>query len=130
VPFLGALALAALVWFTFGPTLTSGFLVYDDPVYVTSNEFVQGGLRWPGIRWAFTTSHGANWHPLTWLSHMLDVSLYGLDARGHHATSLLLHFANAVLVFLLLRSMAGATGAALLVAALFAVHPTRLESVV
>ena len=124
------LVLFALVWFAFGSTLTSAFLGYDDPEYVTQNETVQEGLSWSGARWAFTTGHAANWHPLTWLSHMLDVSLYGLDVRGHHATSLLLHVANAVLVFLLLRSMTGAPGASLLVAALFAVHPTRLESVV
>jgi tetratricopeptide (TPR) repeat protein len=126
---LGALVLVVLVCVAFGRTLTGAFLAYDDPVYVTENEVVRGGLGWAGVRWAFTTGHGANWHPLTWLSHMADVSLYGLDARGHHATSLLLHFANALLVLLLVRSMTGAPGAALVVAALFAVHPTRLESV-
>jgi len=124
------LALAALVWFGFGSTLTSPFLELDDPQYVTDNEVVRGGLSWSGARWAITTGHAANWHPLTWLSHMLDVSLFGLDVRGHHATSLLLHVANAALVFLLLRSTPGVAGASLLVAALFAVHPTRLESVV
>ncbi len=124
------LALCALVWFAFGSTLTSPFLSYDDPQYVTRNETVKNGLRWSGIRWAMTAVDAANWHPLTWLSHMLDVSLYGLDVRGHHTTSLLLHAANAALVFLLLRTTTGAAGASLLVAALFAVHPTRLESVV
>jgi len=129
-PFLGVLALCALVWFAFGSTLTSPFLGYDDPQYVTRNEAVRKGLSWSGVRWALTAVDAANWHPLTWLSHMLDVSLYGLDVRGHHATSLLLHAANTTLVFLLLRSATGAAGASLLVAALFTVHPTRLESVV
>ncbi len=129
-PLLGVLALCALVWLAFGATLTSPFLGYDDPKYVTSNEVVREGLSWSGVRWAFTSGHAANWHPLTWLSHMLDVSLFGLDVRGHHATSLLLHAFNAVLVFFLLRVATGAGGASLLVAALFAVHPTRLESVV
>ena len=124
------LALFALVWLAFGETLTSPFLYYDDPGYVTRNDVVREGLSWSGVRWAVTSGDEANWHPLTWLSHMLDVSLYGLDVRGHHASSLLLHALNAALVFLLLRATTGAAGASLLVAALFAVHPTRLESVV
>lgn len=129
-PLLGVLVVIPLVGLAFGETLTSPFLGYDDPDYVTRNEMVRQGLSWSGARWAITTSHAANWHPLTWLSHMADVSLYGLDVRGHHATSMLLHSLNATLVFLLLRAATGAGGASLLVAALFAVHPSRLESVV
>src|SRR5262249_49348239 len=90
---------------------------------------VQNGLTWDSLRWAFTTAHAYNWHPLTWLSHMADCELYGLNPAGHHLTSLLLHAANSVLVFLLLRRMTGAQWRSAFAAALFALHPLRVESV-
>jgi tetratricopeptide (TPR) repeat protein len=126
---LTALALAVLTFALFAPALHHGFLVYDDDLYVTGNPHVQAGLTADGVRWAFTTGHSANWHPLTWLSHMADVELWGLDPFGHHLTSLLIHAANTALVFLVLRSLAGGSWACAFVAALFGLHPTRVESV-
>src|SRR5881397_2992601 len=82
-----------------------GFVSYDDNEYVYENEFVRRGLTWDGVRWAFSGAHAGNWHPLTWISHMLDVSLFGLKPSGHHLISLLLHIANAVLLFLVLKRM-------------------------
>ena len=105
------------------------FINYDDNVYITDNAQVQKGLTSNGIIWAFTTSHTGNWHPLTWISHMLDCELYGLNPRGHHLTNVLLHMANAILLFVVLRWMTGAIWRSGLVAALFALHPLHVESV-
>ena len=105
------------------------FVNYDDDEYVTANAVVQSGLTWHGVSWAFTTGHAANWHPLTWLSHMLDVELYGLEPGAHHLTNLLFHIANTLLLFGLLHRMTGALGRSAFVAALFAVHPLHVESV-
>ena len=105
------------------------FVNYDDQEYVTANLHVQGGLNWAGVKWAFLKPVCDNWHPLTVLSHMADCQLFGLKPWGHHLTSVLLHAINTILVFLLLRSLTGATWRSLFVAALFAVHPLRIESV-
>ncbi len=121
--------LALLTWFVFGQTLNHGFINYDDPDYVTRNAEVTRGLSVDGIVWAFTHVHAANWHPLTWISHMVDCQLYGLNPRGHHLTNLLLHTATAVVLFLVFRQMTGALWRTGLVAALFAIHPLRVESV-
>ncbi len=121
-----ALAVLAAFW----PALNCGFVNYDDPFYVTANWRVQSGLHWPAVRWAFTATDAANWHPVTWLSHLLDCQLYGLHPAGHHLTSLLLHLANSLLLWLLLRRMTGAFWRSALAAALFALHPLRVESVV
>ncbi|HEY3852809.1 MAG TPA: tetratricopeptide repeat protein [Verrucomicrobiae bacterium] len=123
-----ALAVAALV--VFGGALTCDFVNYDDPTYITSNAEVQRGLSAEGVVWAFETSDASNWHPLTWLSHMTDVQIFGMKPAGHHFTSLLLHAANAVLLFLILNAMTGAFWRSAVVAALFALHPLRVESVV
>jgi len=101
----------------------------DDELYVTANARVQQGLTPENIRWAFTTTEAANWHPLTWLSHMLDVQLFGLDAGKHHFASLLLHLLNVVLLFILLFRWTGALWRSAFVAALFALHPLHVESV-
>lgn len=122
-----ALAAAALAAY-FG-ALANGFVGYDDEGYVTDNAHVRQGLSPASVAWAFTTMDGANWHPLTWLSHMADVTLFGLDAGGHHLTSVALHAANAVLLFLVLASMTGATWRSAFAAGLFAVHPLHVESV-
>ena len=106
-----------------------GFVDYDDGDYVFGNAHVQAGLSWAGVKWAFTTGHASNWHPLTWLSHMLDVSVFGQNAGGHHLTSLLLHCVNSVLVFFALRALTGASWRSFFVAALFAWHPLHVESV-
>jgi len=78
-----------------------GFVNYDDPYYILQNQNIQHGLSLQSLRWAFTTGHAGNWHPLTWVSHMIDVSLFGLNPSGHHLTNLLFHIANTLLVFLL-----------------------------
>jgi tetratricopeptide (TPR) repeat protein len=121
--------LAAAVLTTYWPALHCGFINFDDPAYVTANPAVQSGVNWHGLRWALTTGHSANWHPLTWVSHMIDVQLYGLNPRGHHLTSILFHAANSVLLFLVLNDMTRATGRSAFVAAIFALHPLRVESV-
>jgi tetratricopeptide (TPR) repeat protein len=121
------LALAVLV--VYGPLLHAGFITYDDPDYVSLNPHVQGGLTWADFTWALTTDHASNWHPLTWLSHMLDVSIYGMNPGGHHMTNVALHMANSILLFLLLQSLTKSKWPSAMVAALFALHPLHVESV-
>lgn len=123
------LFLAAAVAMVFGQTVRFGFVNFDDDVYVTKNPEVTGGLTWKGIAWAFTHVYSSNWHPLTWLSHMLDCQCYGLNPGGHHLTNVLLHGANVILLFLILRQMTGFLWRSAFVAAVFAVHPLRVESV-
>jgi protein O-mannosyl-transferase len=96
---------------------------------VLPNTHVLGGLTWDNVKWAFTTCRDGNWQPLTWLSHALDCQLFGHNPIGHHCTSLLLHAANAVLLFLLLQRATGFTWSSLVVAAWFALHPVNVESV-
>ncbi|MFN2623935.1 MAG: tetratricopeptide repeat protein [Chthoniobacterales bacterium] len=124
-----SLLLAALVWIVFGQTLKHDFVDFDDLDYVTKNAQVSRGLSFEGFAWAFTHFHSANWHPLTWLSHMVDCQLYGLNPWGHHLTNVLIHAANAILLFFLLRQMTGTAWRSVFVAALFAIHPLRVESV-
>jgi protein O-mannosyl-transferase len=123
-----AAVLVLLVVAIYGQIVNHGFLNYDDDTYITDNAAVRGGLTREGFVQAFHIAAG-NWHPLTWLSHMADVSLFGLRAGGHHAVSAVLHAANAVLLLLVLRALTGAFWRSALVAALFAVHPLRVESV-
>ena len=146
---LPAVALAAAVLVAFSPLWNAGFISLDDTAYVTGNPHVRDGLSLDGAAWALRTTREGNWHPLTWLSHQLDAQVWGLNPHGHHATSVLLHAANAVLVFLLLRRLVfpgsaspgsasaglapvpggAATAGATLAAAFFALHPLRVESV-
>ncbi len=105
------------------------FINFDDAEYVTENRHVQDGLTVKGIAWAFTTGYASNWHPLTWISHMVDVQLFGLQPGWHHLTSLLFHLANTVLLFLVLHRMTRALWQSAFVAALFALHPLHVESV-
>jgi tetratricopeptide (TPR) repeat protein len=121
--------LPLLVFLAYLPALTSDFVRYDDQVYVTENVHVQLGLTWENVKWAFCTPTAPYWHPVTWLSHMLDCELFGLKAWGHHLTNLLLHTANTLMVFLVLRRMTGAFWRSLLVAGLFGLHPMHVESV-
>jgi tetratricopeptide (TPR) repeat protein len=111
------------------PATHHDFVNYDDDLYLTENAHVTGGLTWENARWAFGSGHAANWHPLTWLSHMLDCQLFGVKPWGHHFTSVLFHAFNAALVFVLLQRLTGALWPSLWVAALFALHPLRVESV-
>jgi tetratricopeptide (TPR) repeat protein len=113
----------------FLPALLSPFITYDDPVYVTQNPHVTNGLTWAGLWWAFTSTEASNWHPLTWVSHMADVQLFGLRPWGHHATSVILHALNASLLFYVLRRITGAPWRSAVVAALFGLHPLHVESV-
>jgi tetratricopeptide (TPR) repeat protein len=122
-------ALLAATLAVYAPVLTHSFLDYDDSAYVTHNRTVQSGLSLAGCRWAWTTFHASNWHPLTWLSHMLDCQLFGLHPAGHHLTSVLFHLANALLLFLVLRCMTAAPWRSALVAGVFALHPLHVESV-
>jgi protein O-mannosyl-transferase len=123
------LSLVVLVWLVFGQTLWHDFINYDDPRYVYENTKITGGLSISGIAWAFTHIHSLNWHPLTTISHMLDCQLYGLKAGWHHFTNVLLHTLAAMLLFLALQRMTGAVWRSAFVAAVFAIHPLRVESV-
>jgi protein O-mannosyl-transferase len=128
-PWLLALLLVALTLFAYWPTFSNGFVNYDDNAYVTQNDHLQPGLTVANISWAFRTTIIANWHPVTWISHMADIQFFGLHAAGHHATSLLLHALNVVLLFYLLVSATGFLWRSFLVAALFALHPFNVECV-
>src|SRR5437773_2448070 len=120
-----ALFTTAVYW----PVAKHGFINLDDPDYVTMNPRVEAGLTVEGIGWAFTSAYSSNWHPITWLSHMLDCQLYGLKPAGHHLTNLVFHAANVLLVLFVLRRMTGALWRSAFVAALFALHPLHVESV-
>jgi tetratricopeptide (TPR) repeat protein len=122
------LALVAITFAVFGQTLTHEFINFDDDNYVYENPVVAQGLTGPGLVWAGGV-HAENWHPLTWLSHMLDCQIYGLHPGGHHLTNVLLHTATVIALFLVLRRMTGATWRCAFVAAVFAIHPLRVESV-
>lgn len=113
----------------YGQVARFGFVEWDDPGYVVRNAMVNRGLSWEGLRYAFSTFDSGNWHPLTWLSHMLDAELWGDWAGGHHLTNVGWHIGNSLLVFLLFRRLSAALCPSLLVAALFALHPLHVESV-
>jgi protein O-mannosyl-transferase len=123
------LTLGVITLALYAPCLSHEFLAYDDQQYVTENRHVQAGLTWPGVVWACRTFHASNWHPLTWISHMLDCQLYGLHPMGHHLSNVLLHAANAILLFLVLKLITQATWRSAAVAALFGWHPLHVESV-
>ena len=123
------MALAAGTFALYCPLLWHGFLNYDDPDYIVSNPHVSSGLTWSGIIWAFKTSYVGNWHPLTWISHMVDCQIFGLHPAGHHLMNVLFHTANALLLFILLNQLTGAIWRSAFVAALFAWHPLHVESV-
>jgi Flp pilus assembly protein TadD len=126
---LAALALAALAWLVFAPVTGFAFLNFDDDLYVTENAHVRAGLTWDTVRWAFSSAETGHYHPLTWLSHALDVEWFGLEAGAHHRTGLLLHGVGTALCFLAWRRLGIRFEVAALAGALFAVHPLRLESV-
>jgi Tfp pilus assembly protein PilF len=109
------------------PALNSAFVNYDDPAYVTANAHVVQGLSWNHVAWAFTATVEANWHPVTWISHMADVQFFGTNPRGHHLVSILLHGLNVLLLFFVLRRATGYVFRSAMVAALFALHPLNVE---
>jgi hypothetical protein len=123
---VGILVLAILAYY---PVFSSHFLNYDDPSYVTSNDHVKAGITADSVKWAFTTFYFYNWHPLTWVSHMLDIQFFGLDPVWHHLVNLLFHIVNTLFLFLLFEKMTGATWKSLCLAALFGLHPLHVESV-
>jgi tetratricopeptide (TPR) repeat protein len=137
-----ALLLALVTLLVYLPVVRFGFVNFDDDDYIFSNATVKKGLTWPGVQWAFTTFHASNWHPLTWLSHMTDCELFGLNPAAHHFVNVLFHAANAALLFgLLIRltgfrrdpaapaAPAGELWPCAFIAALFAWHPLHVESV-
>jgi tetratricopeptide (TPR) repeat protein len=124
-----SLVLVASVLICYLPAAHNGFLNYDDDAYITSNLHVRAGVTRATVKWAFTTYDAANYHPLTWLSHALDCQLFGVNSAAHHEVSVLLHAANAVLLFLLLLRASRFAWRSLFVAALFALHPVNVESV-
>ena len=105
------------------------FVNFDDDVYVTANPMVQQGLSLESVKWALGSTYAEFWHPLTWLSHMLDIQLFGLKPGGHHFSNLLLHIINTILLFWILKYTTGQVWRSYVVAALFAVHPLHVESV-
>ncbi len=127
--FVLAWALAVAVLCFYSPAIRNGFVYFDDSIYLTKNEAIHGGLNLTAIKWAFTTFLTGNWHPLTWLAHGLDWQLFGANPAGHHAVSVLLHAANAALLFLILEGATGLIWPSLIVAALFGLHPLNVESV-
>ena len=124
-----SILLFVLVAWVFLPSVRNGFIDLDDPAFISENSYVSHGFSWAGIGWAFANSVGGSWHPLTWLSIMLDCQLFGVQPAGHHLSDLLLHAANTVLLFLVFRRMTGATWRSLLVAMFFGIHPLHVESV-
>ena len=123
------LTLALLTFVVYLPVHKHEFMRYDDDVYVTNNPEVQSGLSWQGIKWAFVTDHGANWHPLTWLSLMLDCELFGVKPGPLHLVNVLFHIANTLLLFIVFNRMTKALWQSAFIAALFALHPLHVESV-
>ncbi len=126
---IAAALLAAATVLAFAPVVWNDFVNFDDPLYVTKNPIVQRGLTLDNVGWALTSTAAVYWHPLTWLSHMLDWQLFGAAASGHHLTSLLIHTTNTVVLLLVLESATGALWPSAIVAALFGVHPLHVESV-
>jgi len=127
---LGVVAALVLVTVaTYAPVWRFGFVALDDPQYVYENRDLAGGLTSQSVAWAFTTGREANWHPLTWISHALDISLFGLNSGWHHVSNLVLHVLNTLLLFGVLRRMTGSIWRSAFVAAIFAVHPLHVESV-
>src|SRR5271166_7196148 len=128
-PVVLALLLALATLAVYYPVSHLPFINYDDDLYVTENVHVQSGLEWDTVQWAFTTYAASNWHPLTWLSHALDVQFFHLDPVGPHVVNLLLHMFNVVLLFWVLWRATGCPGRSAMVAALFSLHAINVESV-
>jgi len=128
-PFLVYIFLILAILGVYWPVGNYEFVKYDDDKYVTDNRNVRSGLSWQNVHWAFTTGYASNWHPVTWLSHMLDCELFGLDAGSHHIVNLLFHIVNTLLLFAVFKRMTNALWASAFVAAVFALHPLHVESV-
>jgi tetratricopeptide (TPR) repeat protein len=127
--FLICLLFFGLTAWVFAPALKTSFLLFDEAGELLLNTHMNSGLGWHNLRWALFSLEYSNWYPLTWISHMLDFKLFGSNPWGHHLTSVLIHAANGILLFLALKQMTGAPWRSLIVAGLFALHPLRVESV-
>ena len=123
------IVLAVATFVVYLPVRNHEFVRYDDDFYVTHNSNVKSGLSLQGLKWAFTTGHAANWHPLTWLSHQLDCQLFGLNSGYHHLVNILFHIANTILLFIFFNRMTKGVWQSAFVAGLFALHPLHVESV-
>lgn len=123
------LLLAFLTALIYWQVQNHAFLDHDDGTYVTENSYIQPGFAMKSLAWALSATYASNWHPLTWISHLLDVQLFGLKPAGHHLVNLLFHIANTLLLFLVLSRMTRALWQSAFVAALFALHPLHVESV-
>ena len=123
------IGLVIATWSVYAGSLANDFISFDDPLYILDNTIVNDGLSWTNVKRAFSEFHSDNWHPLSWISHMIDSELFGLDPRGHHAVGVLLHSANALLLFAALLRLTGDRWPSAFTAALFALHPLRVESV-
>ncbi len=128
-PAVLCLLLAVVTLAVYLPVGRHGYVNYDDSDYVAANAHVQGGLRWENVVWAFKSGHASNWHPLTWISHMLDTQVFGDKPGAQHLVSVGFHIVDTVLLFLLLRRLTRAPWRSFMVAALFALHPLHVESV-
>src|SRR3989440_801733 len=129
-PLIGiSIFLITITWAVFGQTGNYQFVNYDDPLYVLDNAHVRAGLTWRGIAWAFTHVHSQNWHPLTTMSHMFDCQLFGVNPGAHHLVNVFFHSIAAVLLFILLAQITNSLWPSAFVAAVFAIHPLRVESV-
>jgi len=124
-----AATLAVATLAVYGQVIRHQFINLDDNFYIWDNPMIIGGLTLKGIGWAFTTFHAANWHPLTWVSHMVDSQVFGLNAGGHLFMNALIHVSNTLLLFFFLKRTTGASWRSAMVAALFALHPLHVESV-
>ena len=124
-----SILIAVLTLAIYWQVLDYGFINFDDPTYVIENNHIRDGLTIEGIKWAFTSFYASNWHPLTWLSHMLDIEFHGMNPGKHHLSNITIHTLNAVLLFILLERMTGMLWRSAMVAALFALHPLHVESV-
>lgn len=127
--FVLCLLVAAATLAIYAPVTQNNFVNFDDDTYIVFNPHVRAGLHWQTVKWSFMTFEQANWHPLTWLSHAMDCSIFGLNPLGHHTVGVLLHAACAVILFLLVESATGFTWRSLIVAMIFALHPVNVESV-
>ncbi len=121
--------IAVIVAATYFQVVGHGFINYDDPLYVTENNHVSAGLTLKGIWWALTAFQAANWHPITWLSHMVDAQLFGMNPAGHHLTSVFFHVANTLLLFFLFQSSSRSFWKSFALASFFGLHPLHVESV-
>jgi Tfp pilus assembly protein PilF len=126
---ISVILIIGMTLIVYSPVRFFDFIFLDDPLYVCNNKHIRDGLTWDGIIWAIFSTRGGSWHPLTWISHMIDISWYGMDSGGHHWTNVQIHLISTVLLFIFLRKSTQKTWISAAIAAIFAVHPLHVESV-